>query len=217
MGTLEKHNSHREKSSFHSDRQSDEAQDKLFEDVRTSEDISANGNNEKVAEAALEACEDGPQEALLETDSRNARGNDDSKEAEAPSEENDGKAGGKRKLQIQGKWRGVDPVVFFRDEDVVNSIKNFYGIVDSFPLSDHLVTRNSETTRVKRIYYISESVKELLELNFKVGQQLKITSIGLKMFVSIFLHMLSVCLVLCISSTCIFLSALLSRWFSISL
>ncbi|XP_030463257.2 uncharacterized protein LOC115683020 isoform X2 [Syzygium oleosum] len=181
-GTLEKHNSHQEKSSFHSDRQSDEAQDKLFKDVRTSEDISANGNNEKVAEAALEACEDGPQEALLETDSGNACGNDDSKEAEAPSEENDGKAGGKRKLQIQGKWRGVDPVVFFRDEDVVNSIKNFYGIVDSFPLSDHLVTRNSETTRVKRIYYVSESVKELLELNFKVGQQLKITSIGLKMF-----------------------------------
>ncbi|KAF8018484.1 hypothetical protein BT93_H3384 [Corymbia citriodora subsp. variegata] len=181
-GTLEKHNSHRAKSSFHSDRQPDEVQDKLFEDMKTSEDFSANGNNEKVAEAALEASEDGPQEAPLETDSGNACENDNSNGAEAASEENDGKAGGKRKLQTHGKWRGVDPVVFLRDEDVINSIKNFYGIVDSFPLSNHLVTRNSETTRVKRIYYVSESVQELLELNFKVGQQLKITSIGLKMF-----------------------------------
>lgn len=154
--------------------------------MKTSEDCSANGNNEKVAEAALESCEDGPQESILETDSVNTCENHDSKEAEAPSEEiDDGKAGGKRKLQIQGKWRGVDPVVFFQDEDVVNSVKNFYGILDSFQLSGHLVTRNSETTRVKRIYYVSESVKELLELNFKVGQLLKITSIGLKMFVSI--------------------------------
>lgn len=183
VGTLEKHNSHRAKSSFHYDRQPDEAQDKLFEDMKTSEDCSASGNNEKVAEAALESCEDGPQESILETDSVNTCENHDSKEAEALSEEiDDGKAGGKRKLQIQGKWRGVDPVVFFQDEDVINGIKNFYGILDSFQLSSHLVTRNSETTRVKRIYYVSESVKQLLELNFKVGQLLKITSIGLKMF-----------------------------------
>ncbi|KAK3419010.1 hypothetical protein EUGRSUZ_H04746 [Eucalyptus grandis] len=181
-GTVEKNNSHQAKSSFHIDGQPDEAQDKLFKDMKTSEDFSANGNSEKVAEAALEACGDAPQEGPLETDSGNACENDNSNGVEAPSEQNDGKAGGKRKLQMQGKWRGVDPVVFLQDEDVINSIKNFYGIVDSFPLSNHLVTRNSETTRVKRIYYVSESVKELLELNFKVGQQLKITSIGLKMF-----------------------------------
>lgn len=92
---------------------------------------------------------------------------------------------GKRKLQIQGKWRGVDPVVFFKDETIINSIKDFYGIDERFPFNGHLVTRNSDTNHVKRIYYISKSVKDVLELNFKVGQQLKITSIGLKMFVSI--------------------------------
>ncbi|KAK7359006.1 hypothetical protein VNO77_00949 [Canavalia gladiata] len=89
---------------------------------------------------------------------------------------------GKRKLQIQGKWRGVDPVVFFNDEAIINSIRDFYGIDEHFPFNGHLVTRNSDTSHVKRIYYISKSVKDVLELNFKVGQQLKITSIGLKMF-----------------------------------
>ncbi|KAL9329660.1 hypothetical protein ACSQ67_004663 [Phaseolus vulgaris] len=89
---------------------------------------------------------------------------------------------GKRKLQIQGKWRGVDPVVFFKDETIINSIRDFYGIDERFPFNNHLVTRNSDTNHVKRIYYISKSVKDVLELNFKVGQQLKITSIGLKMF-----------------------------------
>uniref|UniRef100_A0A803KW44 SAM-dependent MTase RsmB/NOP-type domain-containing protein n=1 Tax=Chenopodium quinoa TaxID=63459 RepID=A0A803KW44_CHEQI len=90
--------------------------------------------------------------------------------------------GKKRKLQTQGKWKGVDPVILFKDETVINSIKAFYGIDDSFPLNGHVVTRNNDTDSVKRIYYISKSVKEVLELNLLVGQQLKIASVGLKMF-----------------------------------
>ncbi|XP_054806628.1 uncharacterized protein LOC129309217 [Prosopis cineraria] len=89
---------------------------------------------------------------------------------------------GKRKLQIQGKWRGVDPVFFFRDEVTINSIKDFYGIDQRFPFNGHLVTRNKDRGHVKRIYYVSKSVKDVLELNFSVGQQLKIASLGLKMF-----------------------------------
>nr|DAD41060.1 TPA_asm: hypothetical protein HUJ06_015383 [Nelumbo nucifera] len=89
---------------------------------------------------------------------------------------------GKGRLQIQGKWRGVDPVVFFKDEATISSIKEFYGIRESFPLNGHLVTRNSDTHHVKRIYYVSESVHDVLKLNFHVGQQLKITSVGLKTF-----------------------------------
>lgn len=92
------------------------------------------------------------------------------------------KVGIKRKLQMQGKWKGVDPVILFKEETVINSIKEFYGIEDSFPLYGHLVTRNSDTDSVKRIYYISKSVKDVLELNLLVGQQLKIASVGLKMF-----------------------------------
>ncbi|KAH9612105.1 hypothetical protein KSS87_002585 [Heliosperma pusillum] len=92
------------------------------------------------------------------------------------------KVGIKRKLQVQGKWKGVDPVLLFKEETVVNNIKQFYGIDDSFPLYGHLVSRNSDTERVKRIYYISKPVKDVLELNLLAGQQLKIASVGLKMF-----------------------------------
>ncbi|CAK9320573.1 unnamed protein product [Citrullus colocynthis] len=109
---------------------------------------------------------------------------DNSEESKQPDdgEMDPKKSSVKRKLQIQGKWRGVDPVVLFKDETVINSIKTFYGISESFPLIGYLVTRNSDTNHVKRIYYISKSVKDVLELNLAVGQQLKITSIGLKMF-----------------------------------
>lgn len=88
----------------------------------------------------------------------------------------------------KGKWKGLDPVVFLRDETVISGIKRFYGINDeSFPLNGHLVTRNSDTSskgNVKRIYYVSRSVKDVLELNLAVGQKIKVASVGLKMFVS---------------------------------
>ncbi|CAL1352881.1 unnamed protein product [Linum trigynum] len=92
------------------------------------------------------------------------------------------KATGKRKLQMQGRWKGVDPVLFFNDEPTINSIIAFYGIDESFPFKGHLISRNSDSNHVKRIYYISKSVKDALELNILVGQQLKIASVGLKMF-----------------------------------
>ncbi|KAF3675984.1 putative tRNA (cytosine(34)-C(5))-methyltransferase-like isoform X2 [Capsicum annuum] len=91
-------------------------------------------------------------------------------------------ARGKRKLQMQGKWRGVDPVIFYKEEAVVGKIKHFYGIKESFLFEGHLITRNSDMNHVKRIYYVSKSVKEVLHLNFLAGQQLKIASVGLKMF-----------------------------------
>ncbi|CAK8567284.1 unnamed protein product [Lathyrus sativus] len=108
----------------------------------------------------------------------------ESEDAQEPhNEENIAKiTPSKRKLQIQGKWRGVDPVVFFKDDSIIKSIEAFYGIDEQFPLDGHLVTRNSDTSNVKRIYYISKSVKNALELNLSVGQQLKITSVGLKIF-----------------------------------
>ncbi|KAL8476218.1 hypothetical protein ACS0TY_028761 [Phlomoides rotata] len=88
----------------------------------------------------------------------------------------------KRKLQMQGRWRGVDPVIFYNDEAVVGRIMEFYGIKESLPFKGHLISRNSDKNHVKRIYYISNSVKEVLELNLLCGQQLKIASVGLKMF-----------------------------------
>ncbi|KAF3331202.1 tRNA (cytosine(34)-C(5))-methyltransferase-like protein [Carex littledalei] len=88
----------------------------------------------------------------------------------------------KKKLPMQGNWRGVDPVVFFTDETIINSIISFYGVCEGFPLAGHLVVRNDESTLVKRIYYVSRSVRDILQLNLQVGQRLKITSLGLKIF-----------------------------------
>lgn len=93
-----------------------------------------------------------------------------------------GKKNVKGKSQMQGKWRGVDPVVFFKDVTTINSIRSFYGISECFALDGHLVTRNNDANHVKRIYYISKSVHNVLQLNFRVGQRLKITSLGLKIF-----------------------------------
>lgn len=85
-----------------------------------------------------------------------------------------------KKLGNQHRWKGVDPVLFFKDEVVIKSIVSFFGIKESFPLEGHLVTRSADNAR--RIYYISKSVKEILELNVQVGEQIKIASLGLKMF-----------------------------------
>ncbi|KAG8057096.1 hypothetical protein GUJ93_ZPchr0002g24766 [Zizania palustris] len=90
-----------------------------------------------------------------------------------------------RKPQNQGRWKGVDPVIFFKDEATIRSIVSFYGMKDTFPLEGRLVTRNPDASHVKRIYYVSKSVQEVLELNVKVGERLKITSLGLKIFVSV--------------------------------
>ncbi|WOK96254.1 multisite-specific tRNA:(cytosine-C(5))-methyltransferase isoform X1 [Canna indica] len=88
----------------------------------------------------------------------------------------------KSKSQSHGKWRGIDPVVFFKNQTIINSIRSFYGISESFPLDGHLVTRNSDSNHVKRIYYISKSVQDILQLNIQIGERLKITSVGLKIF-----------------------------------
>jgi multisite-specific tRNA:(cytosine-C5)-methyltransferase/tRNA (cytosine34-C5)-methyltransferase len=92
-------------------------------------------------------------------------------------------SGDRMKLQKQSRWKGVDPVLFFKDEVVIKSIISFFGIKESFPLQGHLVTRSTDNAR--RIYYVSKSVKKILELNAEVGEQLKIVSLGIKMFVSI--------------------------------
>ncbi|XP_028755187.1 tRNA (cytosine(34)-C(5))-methyltransferase isoform X1 [Neltuma alba] len=145
----------------------------------------------------VESLENTPEEALevvtvidnkpntdVETSHSGACLEEDSEEGQKPlkTESIVKMTPGKRKLQIQGKWRGVDPVFFFRDEVTINSIKDFYGIDERFPFNGQLVTRNIDRGRVKRIYYVSKSVKDVLELNFSVGQQLKIASLGLKMF-----------------------------------
>ncbi|KMT08571.1 hypothetical protein BVRB_6g138510 [Beta vulgaris subsp. vulgaris] len=118
----------------------------------------------------------------LDNKPNQALGDEEPEDKQGENESEPQKVGTKRKLKNQGKWKGIDPVILLKEESVINSIKAFYGIDDSFPLYGHLVTRNNDTDSVKRIYYISKSVKDVLELNILAGQQLKIASVGLKMF-----------------------------------
>ncbi|XP_051140976.1 uncharacterized protein LOC127258243 isoform X2 [Andrographis paniculata] len=144
------------------------------ENVNAGETPNGNSLDTEMDEAPLEADKN-------KIDDENAK-----EETEPPTEakvvDATKIAAGKRKLQIQGRWRGVDPVIFYKEDAVVNGIMEFYGIKESFPFKGHLITRNNDMNHVKRIYYVSDSVKEVLELNFLAGQQLKIASVGLKMF-----------------------------------
>ncbi|PNT68316.1 hypothetical protein BRADI_3g38655v3 [Brachypodium distachyon] len=85
-----------------------------------------------------------------------------------------------KKLHNEHRWKGVDPVLFFKDNSVIENIVSFFGIKESFSLEGHLVTRSTDNAR--RLYYISKSVQEILELNVQVGEQIKIASLGVKMF-----------------------------------
>ncbi|XP_047075452.1 RNA cytosine-C(5)-methyltransferase NSUN2-like isoform X1 [Lolium rigidum] len=87
---------------------------------------------------------------------------------------------GTKKLDCQYKWKGIDPVLFFEDDAVIKNIVSFFGIEETFSLEGRLVTRSTDNAR--RIYYISKSVQEILELNVQVGEQIKIASVGVKMF-----------------------------------
>lgn len=151
-----------------------EKEDKNGDDIDTSGEIDA-----QISEAA-------PDASLLDAGiSGTLSKTDQNKINEQSEKEEDAKTvPGKRKLQMQGRWRGVDPVIFYKEETVVSRIVDFYGIKESFPIRGHLITRNSDMSHVKRIYYVSNSVKRVLELNLLGGQQLKIASVGLKMFVS---------------------------------
>ncbi|CAL5081888.1 unnamed protein product [Urochloa decumbens] len=115
-------------------------------------------------------------------DSESSKNKNDAKVIGNEAEKGQAGIRDRRRQQNQGRWRGVDPVIFFKDEVTVKSIVSFYGIKDSFPLEGHLVTRNPDTSHVKRIYYVSKSVQDVLELNIKIGERLKITSLGLKIF-----------------------------------
>ncbi|KAL2635588.1 hypothetical protein R1flu_007067 [Riccia fluitans] len=123
------------------------------------EDQKEAGGTDEVMEAATEEVE--------ELNGRSEKASGESRE---------------RRFQQQGKWKGVDPVLFLEDEHVIQSLITYYGIKDSFPLRGHLVTRSEDVTRLKRIYYVSTSASEVIKLNFRAGQHLKMSSAGLKIF-----------------------------------
>ncbi|KAL7143955.1 hypothetical protein ABFS83_08G226200 [Erythranthe nasuta] len=160
--------------------------DEVKEDNSNVDDIDLSGEGDvEISEANPDAdllIGVGEEEEVPLDNDENSINEENAKEETKPSADVKKTASGKRKLQIQGRWRGVDPVIFYKDESVVGKIIEFYGIKESFPFKGHLITRNNDMNHVKRIYYVSNSVKEALELNFLAGQNLKIASVGMKMF-----------------------------------
>ncbi|KAG0558875.1 hypothetical protein KC19_10G061000 [Ceratodon purpureus] len=86
------------------------------------------------------------------------------------------------RAQRQGRWKGVDPVLFLEDENIIRSLVDFYGIKETFPVHQHFVVRSEDLTRCKRIYYVSASVGNTIQQNYRAGEQMKIVSAGMKIF-----------------------------------
>ncbi|KAM7276664.1 hypothetical protein ACFE04_018530 [Oxalis oulophora] len=161
------------------DEPSEALPNQVVEDVIVSDTKSTDGTNEQLQADLIEKEHDG---AILKPDACNGSKENNSAEVMTVVDQKAATGNVIRKRHLQTQWKGVDPVVFLKDENVIESIKTFYGLIESFPFEGHLITRNSDTSHVKRIYYISKSIKDILELNLRSGQQLKITSVGLKMF-----------------------------------
>ncbi|GAQ87913.1 S-adenosyl-L-methionine-dependent methyltransferases superfamily protein [Klebsormidium nitens] len=89
---------------------------------------------------------------------------------------------GVRRIQQQGRWRGVDPVLELDNKEVLDSLGSYYGFKEEFAYQTQLITRSDDMATCKRIYYVSKSLLDILRLNNANGNPIKITSVGTKMF-----------------------------------
>lgn len=79
------------------------------------------------------------------------------------------------------RWLGIDPVLPVNDPKVINSIYNVYGIrSEDIALHKNCVTRTADTSRPKRIYTITDSLRQYLACD--VAESLRVTCCGLKAF-----------------------------------
>ena len=79
------------------------------------------------------------------------------------------------------KWLGIDPVLPVNDEKVINSIFDVYGMDrELIPLHKNCVTRTTDTTRPKRVYIITDGMRQYLACDDR--EQLRVTACGLKAF-----------------------------------
>eukprot|EP00271_Cylindrocystis_brebissonii_P018703 TRINITY_DN5426_c0_g2_i1.p1 TRINITY_DN5426_c0_g2~~TRINITY_DN5426_c0_g2_i1.p1 ORF type:complete len:1077 (+),score=238.17 TRINITY_DN5426_c0_g2_i1:140-3370(+) len=117
--------------------------------------------------------------AVVEQTEVAAEGTEGANEAEEGGQ--GGAPGDSKRYQQQGRWRGVDPVIFLTDEGILTSLEDYYGLPRSF-LETHLVTRSDDIARVKRLYYVCSAVGDIIRQNFATGEHLKIVSTGLKLF-----------------------------------
>eukprot|EP00850_Spirogloea_muscicola_P015329 SM000116S24250 [mRNA] locus=s116:328674:336186:+ [translate_table: standard] len=163
------------------------------EDRKVAEDWEEPGGGEE-AEAAVdsiqgeEAVHDGDGDTLEEGGENLLETEDAGKDLAAKVEDAEQAAATflapthARRIQQQGRWKGVDPVLFLEDGEVLANLISYYGILDTLPLKGRLVCRSDDVQRMKRLYYVSSSVADVIRLNSSTGNQLKFTSAGIKLF-----------------------------------
>ena len=79
------------------------------------------------------------------------------------------------------RWKGIDPVVPVDDEEIKRSLRDFYGIEEKdFDIGKAFVTRTPRGSMPKRIYYVSDSIRKILDEDR--DQDIRITSVGVKIF-----------------------------------
>mmetsp|Transcript_15201 Transcript_15201/g.36163 ORF Transcript_15201/g.36163 Transcript_15201/m.36163 type:complete len:1022 (+) Transcript_15201:100-3165(+) len=88
------------------------------------------------------------------------------------------RGGGGRNREGGGKWEGMDPILPVSDPEILDSIYDFYGLQESFPLRTQLITRSVDVARAKRLYFVSEAVRDLLASDEQ--EKLKIQATGVK-------------------------------------
>ncbi len=87
------------------------------------------------------------------------------------------RGGGGRNRGGGGRHSFIDPVLPVEYPETLAVLAQYYGLGAEFPLSRQLVTRSADR-RPKRLYFVSESVLDLLIMDKK--EQLKIIATGLK-------------------------------------
>ncbi len=92
------------------------------------------------------------------------------------------RGGGTRNRQGGGsQFGGLDPILPVSDEKVIHSIRDTYGIdLAKLPLDKNAVTRTADNTRPKRIYALTDGLREYLAADHR--EQLKVIAAGLKVF-----------------------------------
>lgn len=92
------------------------------------------------------------------------------------------RGGGTRNRQGGGsQFGGLDPILPVSDTKVIHSIRDTYGIdLAKLSLDKNAVTRTADNTRPKRIYALTDGLREYLAADHK--EQLKVIAAGLKVF-----------------------------------
>lgn len=72
------------------------------------------------------------------------------------------RGGGARGRSTGGRWRGVDPIIPFTDQEQLASIRDFYGLVSGLKLEQQLISRSqSDERKPKRLYLVSDGAGPL--------------------------------------------------------